>query len=161
VGKLYAKKSKGWGGRIVLILFVLALLGGAGYWYVVLRPKGWEYPWTPLLKRFASGAPAPKPAAAPAVTPVDSTTRRFDAASDSLSVAIVGFNDRAQRFGGRPGDCAALDSGLVVLEDAWTTYNQRQQNVVLDAPRATRDQQLASGADSSEATFERSGCARP
>ena len=87
--------------------------------------------------------------------------RRFDAAGDSLSAAIVGFDDRAQRFGGRPSDCAALDSGLVALEDVWTTYNQRQQNVVLDAPHATRDQQLASGADSAEATFERSGCARP
>jgi hypothetical protein len=160
VGKLYAGEKKSWGGRIVLVLFLLALMGAGGYWYVVLRPAGWQYPWTPILRRIAAATPAPKPPPV-AVAPVDSTVRRFDAVSDSLSVAIVGFDDRAQRFGGRPSDCAALDSGLVTLEDVWTTYNQRQQNVVLDGPRAARDQQLASSADSSEATFERSGCTRP
>lgn len=138
---------------------ILALLGGTGYWYQVLRPTpGWEYPWSPLVRRFA---PAKAPAPAPKPTTVDSATVSFDAASDSLAASITRFGDRALRFGGLPSDCAPLDSGLVAMEDAWTTYNQRQQNVTLDAQRATRDQQLSAGADSAEATFESSGCDRP
>lgn len=161
VGKLYAQESKSRKGRIILGIIILALLGGAGYWYQVLRPTpGWQYPWSPLVRRFAP-AKAPAPAPAPKPTTVDSATVRFDAASDSLAAAITRFGDRALRFGGMPSDCAPLDSGLVAMEDAWTTYNQRQQNVTLDSQRATRDQQLSAGADSSEATFESSGCDRP
>jgi proteasome lid subunit RPN8/RPN11 len=161
VGKLYAKPSRGWTGRIVLGIVILALLGGAGYWYQVLRPTpGWEYPWTPLVRRFAS-AKAPAPAPVPQATVLDSATIRFDQASDSLAAALTRFGDRALRFGGTANDCPPLDSGLIALEDAWTTYSQRQQNVALDATRAARDQQLSSSADSSEATFESSGCERP
>lgn len=160
VGKLYVKESKAWTGRIVLGVVILALLGGAGYWYQVLRPTpGWRYPWSPLVRRLASKAPAPAPAPKPAT--VDSATVRFDVASDSLSAAIARFGDRAQRFGGLASDCAPMDSSLISMEEAWTTYNQQQQNVTLDAQRATRDQQLSAGADSVEATFESSGCQRP
>ena len=161
VGKLYAKQSKSWTGKIVLGVIVLVLLGGAGYWYLVLRPTpGWEYPWSPLVRRFSSAKPpAPAPAAKPAG--IDSSTVRFDAASDSLAVALTRFGDRALRFGGLATDCAPLDSTLIQMEDAWTVYNQRQQNVTLDAARATRDQRLSASADSSEATFEGSGCERP
>jgi hypothetical protein len=161
VGKFYAKESKSWTGRIVVGVIVLAILGGVGYWYQVLRPTpGWEYPWSPLVHRFASGNPAPPaPAAKPFV--VDSATIRFDVASDSLTAALTRFGDRVLRFGGLASDCAPLDSTLMQMEDAWTVYNQRQQNVTLDAARAARDQQLSSNADSSEATFESSGCERP
>ena len=176
VGKLYAKEPRSWGGKIVLAVLVLALLGGGAYWYVVLRPTpGWQYPWTPVLKFLhrapAPAAPAPTPtstptAAAPPAAPgaaaqADSLMRSFDQASDALSAAITQFGDRALRFGGKSSDCAPLDSALTVMEDAWTVYNQHQQNVTLDAARAARDQQLASGADGGEATFERSGCQRP
>lgn len=159
VGKLYANESKPWTGRIILAIVILALFGGTGYWYVVLRhTPGWEYPWSPLVRRVAS-TKAPAPAPQPPI--VDSATVRFDVSSDSLAAAITRFGDRALRFGGLPSDCAPLDSGLVAMEDAWTTYNQRQQNVTLDTQRATRDQQLSASADSSEATFESSGCDRP
>ncbi|HYK11136.1 MAG TPA: hypothetical protein VEV39_10075 [Gemmatimonadales bacterium] len=160
VGKLYAEESTSWKGRIILGVVILALLGGAGYWYLFLRPTpGWEYPWSPLVRQFASKPPAPAPVAKPAT--VDSATVRLDVASDSLSQAISRFGDRALRFGGLASDCAPMDSALVSMEDFWTTYNQRQQNVTLDAQRAARDQQLSSSADSVEATFESSGCGRP
>lgn len=161
VGKLYAKEPRSWTGKIVAGVIGLAILGGLGYWYQVLRPTpGWEYPWSPLVRRFASGAPA-TPAATPKPFIVDSATIRFDVASDSLTAALARFGDRALRFGGQASDCAPLDSTLIQMEDAWTVYNQRQQNVTLDAARAERDQRLSSNADSSEATFESSGCDRP
>lgn len=150
----------------MLAVIVLALLGGGAYWYLQLRPAGadWQYPWTPLVKMLKSRAPAETTAAKAPTHPVtvDSAAHRFDVVSDSLTIALTGFADRAQRFGGQSSDCAGLDSGLVALEDAWTSYNLRQQSVQpLDAPRAGRDQQLAAAADSAEATFERSGCPRP
>jgi len=161
VGKLYGREQRNWTGRIVVGVIVLAILGALGYWYQVLRPTpGWEYPWSPLARRFASAKGAPSPAP-PKPFVVDSAAIRFDVASDSLTAALARFGDRALRFGGQASDCAPLDSTLMQMEDAWTVYNQRQQNVTLDAARAARDQRLSSNADSSEATFESSGCERP
>jgi len=162
VGKLYDEKPKSGAGKVIAVLLVLALLGGGGaYWYLMLRPAGWKYPWAPPGHAAAPARPADTTAAV-TPPPVDSSTRAFDASADTLNAAIRGFGDRALRFGGKPSDCVALDSGLVTLEDAWIGYNLRQKGVAaLDAGRAGRDQQLAAGADSSEATFERSGCARP
>ena len=169
VGKLYSEHatSKARRGRfasIAVFLVLVLALGGGAYWYFVLRPAGWKYPWAPpsaVSPRPGGGGPRPDSLAAP-LTAADSALRRVDRLGDSLGLASRDFDGRVQRFTNKPAECAGLDTGLVALEDAWTAYNVQQKAAgTMDAVRAAKDQQLAAGADSAEASFERSGCPRP
>lgn len=169
VGKLYNEQatSRARRGKFLFVAVFLLLvlgLGGGAYWYFVLRPAGWRFPWTPpsaASPRPTAGGPHVDSLAGPG-TPADSALRRFDRLGDSVGVVVRDFEGRVQRFTNKPAECAGLDTGLVAIEDAWTAYNVQQKAVgVLDGTRTAKDQQIAAGADSAEAAFERSGCARP
>jgi proteasome lid subunit RPN8/RPN11 len=161
-----------------LTLLALLLIGGggaaAGYWYFVLRQPGAPLPFG-LKLPFGLGPQTPPAAAAPAaprpaaprpqaVAPrPDTSFARFDRLSDTLSSAVQRYHDRATLFTNRQIDCAALASGLVVIENLWINYNaeRRVRMASFDARRAARDQGLYAGVDSVESQFERTRCQRP
>jgi hypothetical protein len=60
-------------------------------------------------------------------------------------------------------DCGGLATGLVSVENLWTSYNteRRARMASFDPPRATRDQAMYAAVDSVESRFEHSGCPRP
>jgi len=88
---------------------------------------------------------------------------RFDRLSDSLSLAVRKFQDRASLFASGQTDCGGLSSGLVTIENLWITYNteRRARMTAFDARRASQDQALYAAVDSVESGFEQSGCRRP
>ena len=154
------------------------MIGGggaaAGYWYFVLRQPGAPLPFGLDSLPFGLGrrtppptAPAtPRPAAArpqAAASRPDTTFIRFDRLSDTLSSAVQRYHDRATLFANRQIDCAALASGLIVIENLWITYNaeRRERITKFDARRAARDQGLYAAVDSVEGQFERTRCQRP
>jgi len=162
-----------------LTLLALLLIGGggaaAGYWYFVLRQPGAPLPFG-LKLPFGLGARTPPPAAAAPATPRPAAPRpqaaaprpdtifaRFDRLSDTLSSAVQRYHDRATMFANRQIDCAALASGLVVIENLWINYNDERKTRMasFDARRAVRDQGLYAGVDSVESQFERTRCQRP
>jgi len=116
-------------------------------------------------------AAVPPPAAAPVPAPVPvpqpvapaSPFARFDRLSDSLSRAVRNFQDRAALFASGRMDCGGLASGLVSVENLWSTYNveRRARMASFDARRATQDQAMYAAVDAVESGFERSGCPRP
>jgi len=73
------------------------------------------------------------------------------------------YHDRATMCANRQIDCAALASGLVVIENLWITYNaeRRVRMASFDARRSARDQGLYAAVDSVESQFERARCQRP
>ena len=119
----------------------------------------------------APPAAVPPPAAAPVPAPVPvpqpvapaSPFARFDRLSDSLSRAVRNFQDRAALFASGRMDCGGLASGLVSVENLWSTYNveRRARMASFDARRATQDQAMYAAVDAVESGFERSGCPRP
>jgi len=174
------KPEKHWGAMVATIV-VLALLGAAG-WYFVLGPgraqfaalRGAAAPSAPAPSAASTspGAAAPPPATPPVSTPApspavptaaDSALQRFDGLAESVAVAVRGYDDRAKLFAGRQLDCAGLSRGLASVEDIWTAYNVQGKKKAppLDATRTTRDQTLYSAVDSVERHFDRSQCQRP
>jgi hypothetical protein len=83
--------------------------------------------------------------------------------SDSLSLAVRNFQDRASLFADGRMDCGALGAGLASVEKLWPTYNleRRARMAGFDQRRASQDQGIYAAVDSVESRFERSGCPRP
>jgi hypothetical protein len=121
-------------GRIVLILLLIAVLGGAGYWYQFLRPRGVPFPLVPQITALLNrkpGPPAPDTAAlrrdsvaradsiarANAPPPVDTAALRraaAAAAAESLATALRVFdqlNDSVTTAVGNYGERAQLFAG--------------------------------------------------
>ena len=163
-----------------LTLLAFLLIGGggaaAGYWYFVLRQPGAPLPFGLKSLPFGLGSRTPPPAAAAPATQrpaaprpqavasrPDTAFARFDRLSDTLSSAVQRYHDRATLFANRQIDCAALASGLVVIENLWITYNaeRRVRMASFDARRSARDQGLYAAVDSVESRFERARCQRP
>jgi proteasome lid subunit RPN8/RPN11 len=117
----------------------------------------------------AASSPPRRPATVPAPVPVPQPTAppspfaRFDRLTDSLRRAVGNFQDRAALFASGRMDCGGLATGLVSIENLWTSYNaeRRARMASFDPPRATRDQAMYAAVDSVESRFEHSGCPRP
>jgi ribosome-associated translation inhibitor RaiA len=88
---------------------------------------------------------------------------RFDRLSDSLARAVRNFQDRAALFASSRMDCNGLATGLVAVENLWSSYSveRRARMASFDQARATQDQTVYTAVDSVESRFERSGCPRP
>jgi len=112
-----------------------------------------------------AAAPVPAPVPVPVPQPVApaSPFARFDRLTDSLSRAVRNFQDRTALFASGRMDCGGLASGLVSVENLWSTYNveRRARMASFDARRATQDQAMYAAVDAVESGFERSGCPRP
>ncbi len=120
--------------------------------------SGNTQPPRPTQPAPAATTPPPPPPPQP-VSPF----ARFDRLSDSLSLAVRNFQDRASLFASGQMDCGGLSSGLVTIENLWITYNteRRARMTAFDARRASQDQALYAAVDSVESGFEQSGCRRP
>jgi proteasome lid subunit RPN8/RPN11 len=121
-------------------------------------------PLAPPRRRSESGTTPPRAAPAPPAPPAPpSPFARFDRLSDSLSVAVRTFQERASEFASGRTDCGGLASGLVTIESLWITYNteRRARMASFDSRRASQDQGLYAAVDSVESRFEQSGCRRP
>jgi len=147
------------GGLVAGLLVLLAGVGAAG-WYFFLRPlpADGSPPAAPDQTESATSAPA----VTASVVPVDSALLAFDAISDSVTVAVRGYDDRTKLHGANQLDCTGLSHGLVAVEDVWIDYNVGKRKAPpLDAVRNARDQTLYAAVDSVERHFDRSGCERP
>ncbi|MGH7614027.1 MAG: hypothetical protein ACREMW_08315 [Gemmatimonadales bacterium] len=161
---LAPRRPGGSGGMIGLVLLLLALGGGVGWYFFVRQPA---------LENAAAqaagpaqpdslAAAAPNSVTAPASTTVDTTWLAVDRIADSVTRAVGVYGERRRQFDGSRIDCTGLSRGLVAVEDVWTDYNVgKKQTPPLDAPRAERDEILYAAVDSVERHFDRSGCPRP
>ena len=114
----------------------------------------------------AAAPQAAPPAAPPAAAPppvVASPFARLDRLGDSLARVVRTFQDRATLFDAGRMDCNGLASGLVAVENMWTSYNDERKARLtsLDQPRVVRDQALYGSVDAVSRRFDDSGCPRP
>ena len=111
----------------------------------------------------AAVPPAPVPVPVPQPVAPPSPFARFDRLSDSLTRAVRNYQDRASLFASGRMDCGGLATGLVSVENLWSTYNieRRARMASFDARRVFQDQAVYAAVDSVESGFEHSGCPRP
>ncbi len=122
---------------------------------------------SPDTVQVAQAQPTPDPAvatappAAPAVSGPGGALGLFDAVFDSLTSAIVAYQERALRFDEGDRDCTALSSSLITVDRLWIAYNARRRGVTLDSLRRELDQGVYSNVESVDGHFRQSGCPRP
>jgi hypothetical protein len=164
------RRRRNWG-RIILLLLLVAGVGGGAYWYLKIRRPGTPLPWAGLVDRVkklvkrASSPPPPAAQRGPArpVAPAPNPYARFDRLSDSLTLLVRNFNDRAALFASGRMDCGSLGQAIVEMERLWIAYNseRRARMATFDLRHVTKDQAQYAAVDSVERRFEQSGCQRP
>ena len=87
----------------------------------------------------------------------------FDAMFDSLTAALVDYQERALRFDQGQRNCQTLAAALVTVDRLWIMYNaeRRLLTVPLDSMRLALDQGVYANVDSVDGHFSQSGCPRP
>jgi hypothetical protein len=120
-------------GRIVLILLLLGALGGAGYWYQVLRPRGVPFPLVAQITALLNRKPGPAAPPAP-----DTAALRRDSVARADSIAKANAPPPVDTAALRRAAAAAAAESLVTalrvfdqLNDSVTTavgnYGERAQ----------------------------------
>jgi len=149
---IVAPKPRGYRGLVRPVAYVAAGVVGALLVTALYGMLG------PRVASFGSRAGSDSAPGGPTSEPAV-----LDRRSDTLALAISGFNMRAAMFDSRRMPCSGLQRGLTQVEDAWLGYNVARKDLMAgaDPVHDARDRSLYADVRSVEARFERSSCTRP
>ena len=124
-------------GRVVLVLLLLGVLGGVGYWYQILRPRGVPFPLVARISALLNRKPGPAASPAP-----DAAALRRDSVARAESIARANAPPRVDTAAMRRAAAAAAAESLAT---AMRVFDQLNDSVTIAVGNYGERAQLFAG----------------